>query len=245
MDPTFFHTAMIWNENWPLDPVFRKALEAGDIEERDGNYFQVFGIPGKPSCLAFNCPEIDPVIDVTQPDFQTRAIAEGRRAILRLIRFTRKYLPGFEKAFITQSAVLLGVRESRRISGEYVLTGKDILTHTKFEDAIARCNYPIDIHGPLGAFEKIHRPDIPDDEKFYEVPYRCLVPKKVENLLVAGRCLSADFVGQSSARIQPTCRAFGEAAGLASVLSLNEGISPRALDGRKVREVMKSAGAFL
>ncbi len=243
--PPFFHTAMKWGENWALEPIFRKAVDADDLEERDGNYFQAFSIPGKPSCLAFNCPELKAVVDVTQPDYQSRALMEGRHAILRTLRFMKKYFPGCEDTYLSQTAVMLGVRESRRIVGEYVLTARDILTYRKFDDAIARSNYPVDIHGAQVEYGEFEIPDVPENKRYYEVPYRCLVPKGVENLLVAGRCISADYVGQSSARVQLTCRAFGEAAGIAAALSIEEDVSPRVLDGKKVRAEMKSTGAFL
>jgi len=244
-DPAFFHTAMVWEKSWPLEPVFRKAVEDGDLLERDGNYFQAFSIPGKPACLAFNCPEISPERDVTRPAYQSRVLSDGRRAILRLFRFMKKDFPGFEIAFLSRTAVLLGIRETRRIRGEYVLTGRDILSYKKFDDAVARSNYPVDIHGALDAYENVRRPDLPESERFFEIPYRCLVPKGIDNLLVAGRCLSADFVAQSTARIQPTCRALGEAAGIAAALCLDKEIPPRSLDGREVREIMRSRGAFL
>lgn len=241
----FFHTAMVWNGNWPLEPVFRKAVQAGDLEETDGNYFQAFGIPGKPSSLAFNCPELEPRIDVTNPEYQSRSLSSGRKAIFRFFRFMKKYFPGFKNACLSRIAVMLGIRESRRILGDYVLTGRDILSFQKFDDAISRSNYPVDIHGAPLDYGDIQIPDLPESDRFYEIPYRCLVPKSMENLLIAGRCISADFVAQSSSRIQPTCRGLGEAAGIASSISLDNGISPRNVDGRLVRQIMKKAGAFL
>ncbi|HPB30146.1 MAG TPA: FAD-dependent oxidoreductase, partial [Candidatus Sumerlaeota bacterium] len=245
LDFPFFHTAMVWNRNWPLESVFRKAVQAGDLEEHDGHYFQAFGVPGKPGFIAFNCPEIAPAVDVTRPDYQSAAFMEGRKALRRLARFMKKYFPGFENACISQAACLLGVRESRRIIGEYYLTGRDILDYTKFEDAVARSNYPVDIHGALDEYENYQRPALPLEDRFFEAPYRCLVPRGVDNLLVTGRCVSADFVAQSTLRIQPTCRALGEAAAIAAHLSLGDGVSPRALDGRRVRAELKAGGAFL
>jgi hypothetical protein len=241
----FFHTAMVWKRNWPLEPVFRKAVQAGDLEETDGNYFQAFGIPGKHSSLAFNCPELEPCVDVTIPEYQSRSLCTGRKAILRLFLFMKKYFPGFENSSLSRIAVMLGIRESRRIMGEYVLTGRDILSFKKFDDAISRSNYPVDIHGAPLDYGDLKIPDLPESERFYEIPFRCLIPKGVENLLVAGRCISADFVGQSSTRIQPTCRGIGEAAGIAASLSLDKGIPPRKVDGCLIRRIMKKAGAFL
>lgn len=245
LDFPFFHTAMVWGKDMPLQPIFREALEKGDIEEQDGEYFQAFGMPGKPGAIAFNCPEILAEIDVTRPEYQSKAYAKGREAIQRLMHFMKKYIPGFENAWISDVAVLLGIRESRRIKGEYYLTGADILSYKKFEDAVTRSNYPVDIHGNLDAYEDFVRPELPEEQRYYEAPYRCLVPEKIENLLVAGRCVSADYVAQSALRIQPSCRALGEAAGIACAVSIKDGKTPRDVDGVKIRRIMKEKGAFL
>lgn len=239
LDIPYFHTAMVWGKNWPLEPIFRMAVENKDLEERDGEYFQAFGIPGKADTLAFNCPEIPPEKDITRPDYQNMALARGRKDILRLANFMKKYFRGFEKAHLSRAAVMLGIRESRRIVGEHVLTGKEILSYEKFDDAIARSNYPVDIHGALDEYENYKRPDLPEKERYFEVPFRSLVPLKVENLLVVGRCFSSDYVGQSSPRIQPTCRAMGEASGIAAALSIDEDATVRRVDGARVRSEMK------
>lgn len=237
------HIAMVWEKKFPLEPIFRKAVEDGVLEENDGNYFQVFSAAGREGELFFNCPRITLKVDGTNPFHLTRAQVVGRKAILRYLEFCRKYLPGCEKATLTGVASMVGVRESRRIDGEYLLTADDILSGRKFEDAIARSNYPIDIHRA-------------DNEKgmklqhlpagiFYEIPYRCIVPKKVDNLLVPGRCLSATFEAQSSVRIQTNCRAMGEAAAVASVMSIRENTLPRKIDGLKLREALRKRGANL
>jgi len=113
----------------------------------------------------------------------------------------------------------------------------------KFDDAICRNSYPLDIH----ADKDKHHPKItrlPAGE-YHEMPYRCLVPLAVENLLVAGRCVSASFEAQSSIRIQSNCRAMGEAAAVACAMSIRAGISPRALDGKLLREQLVRNGAHL
>ena len=117
----------------------------------------------------------------------TRAELEGRRQVAQLVKFFRKYVPGFEKAYVAQSGITACVRESRRIIGEYVLTAKDVLDAHRFNDVIALGSYPIDIHNPLGKgtiLKKI-KPG-----QAYDIPLRCLIPLKVENLLVGGRCIS-------------------------------------------------------
>lgn len=237
------HTAMVWGREWPLEPFFQKAVQDGILRQSDGNYFQVFTMPGRPGEVAFNCPRISENIDGTNPQHLSDAQRTGRQAIRRYTEFCRRYIPGFSRAYLALSAPMVGVRESRRILGEYYLTAEDVLTGKKFEDAIARSNYPIDIHRNPG--EEGGQLTKLSPGSFYEIPYRCLIPKKLENLLVAGRCLSASFEAQASARIQSNCRAMGEAAGLAASLSLQEHISLRKLDGKKLRQELIFRGGRL
>jgi len=242
-DVPLIHTAMVWGGGWTLEPVFRKAVADGALEESDGNYFQVFSMAGRPGELAFNCPRISQDVDGTNPFHLTTAQIRGRQAIRRYLAFARKYLPGCEKAYLVLSAPMVGVRESRRILGEYYLTTEDVLSGKKFEDAILRNCYPLDIHRD------------PEDKKvtlqklpagvFHEVPYRCLVPLKIEDLLVAGRCFSGSFEAQSSVRIQSNCRAMGEAAAVAAALSLKGNVPARQVDGKRVRETLRALGGRL
>lgn len=218
--------------------------------------------------MAFNCPRIHGASDGTSEVELTRAQIEGRQSIRRLLAFCRRYLPGCENAFISQVAPMVGVREGRRIIGEYVLTLDDVLQGRKFPDAVARNRYPVDIHVPRDVRRRrtvgggsdggdsggdkgggnagdslevgVHAPPEGD---FHEIPYRCLVPLEVDGLLVAGRSISATFEAQSSIRIQPNCHSLGQAAGVAAALACREGTSPRALDGRRVRELLRAEGA--
>jgi hypothetical protein len=237
------HTAMVWGKGWTLEPVFRRAVAEGVLHESDGVYFQVFSMAGRPGELAFNCPRIGADTDGTDPFHLTRAQTKGREIVQRYVSFCRGYLPGCERAYLVMTAPMVGVRESRRIRGEYRLTVEDVLGGRKFDDAVCRNNYPLDIHRD----EKDDRPGLVKlpPGAYHEVPYRCLVPLGVENLLVAGRCLSASFEAQSSVRIQSNCRAMGQAAGLASALSLKRGIPPRALDGAELRAELRAQGASL
>ena len=242
-DIMLIHTAMVWGKGWPLEPLFRQAVADGVLHETDGDYFQVFSMAGRPGELACNCPRIRTDIDGTNPFHLTRAQITGREIMQRYVAFCRQYLPGCEHAYLAFSAPMVGVRESRRIRGEYYLTVEDVLEGRKFDDAVCRNNYPIDIHrDPTD--EKPSLTTLPPGA-YHEVPYRCLVPLGVDDLLVAGRCLSASFEAQSSVRIQPDCRALGQAAGLAAALSLGQGITPRALDGRALREALRARGASL
>ena len=236
------HTAMVWGRNWPLEPLFRRAVAAGVLQEQDGDYFQVFSMAGRPGELAFNCPRISERTDGTDPFDLTRALCHGREAILRYLAFCREYLPGCAQAYLVATAPMVGVRESRRILGEYYLTEADVLGCRKFEDAIARNNYPIDIH-QTGS-EKLKLVHLPAGG-YHEIPYRCLVPRGVDDLLVAGRCLSAAFAAQGSVRIQSNCRAMGEAAAVAAVISLRRGVAPRAIDTLELRRELLALGASL
>jgi len=237
------HTAMVWGRGWTLEPLFQQAVAEGVLLPEDGEYFQVFTMAGRPGELAFNCPRISGQVDGTNPWHLTQAQILGRRAMRRYLAFCRRYLPGCENAYLVLSAPLVGVRESRRMVGEYVLTEADVLGARKFPDGIARNNYPIDIHRPT----KDQRPGLtrlPPGE-YHEIPYRCLVPLGVEQLLVAGRCLSATFAAQGSVRVQSNCRAMGEAAAVAMGMSLDAQIPPRQVDGVQLRQKLIAQGACL
>jgi hypothetical protein len=181
-------------------------------------------------------------IDGTNPEDLTRAEVEGRRQVLAIVEFMRAHCPGLERAKLLEMAAQVGIRETRHILGEYVLTGEDVLQGARFPDAIARCAYPIDIHDPQGSRGKLLGLA---QSGYYEIPYRCLVPRTVEGLLVAGRCFSATHEGAASARVIPPVFAMGQAAGTAAALCAREGITPRALSGERVRAVLREQGAIV
>jgi hypothetical protein len=151
-------------------------------------------------------------------------------------------VPGFERAYLEQSGAQIGVRESRRIRGDYALTGDDVVNARKFPDAIARSNYPIDIHNPAGSGTVIE--EVPAGD-YYEIPYRCLLPVGMDNLLVAGRCASATHEGQSSLRVMPQCFAMGQAAGVAAAMAVRDGISPRQVDAEELRRALRKQGQIV
>lgn len=235
------HSHKYFAMNTPgMDKVLAKAEEDGVLTKQDIFYFQAFGIPGRPDAMNFNCPELSTKENVVDPEFMTQKQVDGKKAILRLRTFLRKYIPGFENAYITELAQLVGFRESRRIEAEYMLSIEDILGYRKFEDGIAASNYPLDIHGVDNSYLNVSYADLPENERFWEVPFRTMIPKTVGNLLVAGRCAGMDFRSQSAARVQPTCRSMGEAAGIAAALAAKEdGISFKQLDGAQVRAAIK------
>jgi hypothetical protein len=139
------------------------------------------------------------------------------------------------------------VRETRRILGDYYLTYQDVLQARRFDDVVALCGYRIDIHGYDGG-PKYHEPESGTQVKdygAYDIPYRCLIPRQAENLLVAGRCISSDHVAHGSLRVQGTAMGMGHAAGTAAALSTQEGLAPRNLDARQLQETLLQQGAYL
>lgn len=239
----FLEMACEYGYESPLGEIFKKAVKEGVLEKADADYIQAFSVPGMPGVLSFNCPEVPDIYDSLNPHSRSQISIIGKQMIERLFGFLKAHIPGFEESFVLSIAVMPGIRESRRIKGKYVLTEMDYLNRAKFEDGIARSAYPIDIHGLTDEA----RPDIKPLERgeFFEVPFRCLVPENIGNLLVAGRCISSTFVAQSSIRIQATCRATGEAAGVAAAYCAKRGIDTSELDGKLVRERMKLHVSFL
>lgn len=229
-------------QQWPLSPIFIKGIEQGIILEEDSKYFQFFAIPGKPKTLAFNCPEIINDINGTNADHLTLAMVKGRKAIIRLTNFMKRFFPGFEESYVSITAPMAGVRESRRIIGKYMLTAQDVAKCKKFDDGIAKCNYYMDIHNMTEEdkekIKKLKNIDTKPEEKFFEVPFRCCVPEDIENILIAGRCVSADFEAQSALRIQQVCRALGEACGHAAYIAIRKNQSLWHVDGSEVRSLM-------
>jgi hypothetical protein len=169
----------------------------------------------------------------------TQAEQEARRQVRELVDFLRTEVAGFEQAYLQQTATQIGIRETRRIHGAYTLTADDVVTARKFEDGIARCSYPIDIHSPTGSGTDIR--SVPRGD-YYQIPYRCLQPLGVENLLVAGRCVSATHEGQSSLRVMPQCFAMGQAAGAAAALAIRGKVTPAEAPLKDLQRILDEQG---
>ena len=151
------------------------------------------------------------------------AEVELREQMMTCVKFLRRHVPGFENIRVTGSASSLGVRESRRVIGDYVLTGEDLIAGRRFDDAIVHdANFCIDIHNPDGAGQS-ETEGCPHRAQNYDIPYRSLCPKGLSNLLTAGRCISGDHCAHASYRVMRICMAVGNAAGLASVMASKTG----------------------
>ncbi|MFA6074851.1 MAG: FAD-dependent oxidoreductase [Negativicutes bacterium] len=245
-NPRELHAAHTNYKAGDLSPAFAAGVSENLLKPGDGNYFQMFSIPGKPDAVAFNCPEIKEDHNGVNPEHLSKAVIKGHQMIRRYLKFMRVKFPGFEKAYINQVAAQVGVRETRRIVGDYILTAEDVASSRKFADGIARSNWYMDVHGSDEEREQVENfksAELPDNEKYYDIPYRCMYSSKVTNLLVAGRCISSDFPAQSSYRIIPTCRALGEVAGYAVFLAQTAGCGVAEITGEQIQPLLRANGA--
>lgn len=172
----------------------------------------------------------------------TEAELEAREQILPLVRFLQRYVPGFKDSYLLQSGMQIGVRETRRIIGEYCLTADDVINGQTFPDGVAKGAWPIDIHDPKG--KGVIMRDIHEGGA-YDIPYRSLYSKQVENLLVAGRCISASHEASASSRVMPTSMAVGQAAGTASAMAVLLDGKVASIDIEKLREALLRQGAII
>jgi hypothetical protein len=221
-----------------MDGLFREAKAWGEITIPRENIL-CFPTTRKGE-MHFNTTRVIRA-DGTSAEDLTRAEVEGRRQMAELAKFLKEKVPGFEGAYLSSSGEI-GIRESRRIMGEYVITGEDITKARKFEDVIARGSYPIDIHSPTGE-GTVNPPMAPGAS--YDIPYRSLVPKGIDNLLVAGRCISSTHEGQSAIRVIPIAVAIGQGAGVAAALSASRNVPPRRLDISLLQRTLRAQGANL
>ena len=166
---------------------------------------------------------------------------EGRRQCWDVFEFIRASTPGFEKSYIVEIAPQIGIRETRRVKGEVMVSEDDILECRDFADAIGAQGWPVEAHIAGDVKFVFAR----KERGFNQLPYRMIVPLGVENLLVAGRCASMTHEGQSSARVTGPCFIMGQAAGTAAALALQKGVAPRALEVRGLQERLERDGAYL
>jgi hypothetical protein len=182
-----------------------------------------------------------PNVDATDPVALTAAEVEGRRQVREYHRFLRDRVSGFEKSVVVGTSPSIGVRESRRVLGDYQLTRADVLEARRFEDEIALCGAPIEDHGESGGTEWQYVPG----GAAYGIPYRALLPRGLDGLLIAGRCFSSTHDAHASARSMATCMAMGEAAGTAAALAAAENCLPRDVPADALRSRLRDNGAIL
>lgn len=180
--------------------------------------------------------------DPTDPADVTKAELLAREQVFEVHSFLKENIPGFENSYVLSTALQIGIRESRMVEGEYVLTQEDLKSLARFEDAIAVANYDIDIHNPEGTGTSHY---YFEDGTWYQIPYRCLLPKGCENLLVAGRCISSTHEAQASYRIMPFCAELGQAAGAAVSVAVKNNTTLRGVDIRELQSILRNEGFVL
>jgi hypothetical protein len=217
----------VWRTNYQMTEVWEQAQADGIMEPFQNQIMGWWHTDVRPTQVGVNMTHMTHV-DATDAGDLTRATIEGRRQAHHLTEVFRQVVPGMEDCYLIATAPMLGLRESRRIEGEVTLTAHDMLAGREWEDAIGYGNFYIDIHNPEGPgmSEQTYRPE-PGFR--YQIPYRIMVPKAVDNLLVAGRCVSVTHEALGSIRVMLTCMVMGEAAGAAAMLSLREEVPPREL----------------
>lgn len=197
----------------------------------------------RPDELICNCTrivdsdgrELNPLI---ARDF-TEAEYEGRKQVREYERFFRDHLVGCEKAYLNDTGVQVGVRQTRQVVGVSQLTNSDVVAGKKFRDGVARSPWPIELHsGEKPRLSWLY-------EDYYEVPFGCFVPQSGESLLVAGRCLSAEHEAMASARVTAQCFSYGHAVGHAAALAIKENIAVRSIKGEDIRLLLNRDGAQL
>ena len=215
------------------------ALENGELINPRENIL-VFKTPIH-NVLHFNTTRVVKK-NPTLPTEVTEAEILARRQVREIYEFMKKHADGLEDSFLMMTASEIGVRESRMIVGDYRLTESDCRTFKKFDDGIAACNYDIDIHNPEGSGTSHYY--FPEGE-FYTSPYRSLIPKGVENLLVAGRCISSDHGAQASYRIMATVSTIGEAAGCAIGIAVKDKVDVRGVNTEALKARLREHGAYI
>jgi hypothetical protein len=155
-------------------------------------------------------------------------------------RFLRDKVPGFEKAYLLETAAQVGIRETRRIQGNHLLDGEDVLNCRDFDDSIGANGWPLETHEAGDV-----KWQFIGGRGYHQIPFSTCVPQNVDNLLVAGRCASTTQSGQASLRVSGPCFAMGQAAGTASAMALGLGVAPGAVPVRDLQQRLQSDGVFL
>ena len=222
-----------------LRELWERASEDGEVDvPRELVSFFISPYPDEVTVNMTRVVHIDPL----DPEDLTRAEIEARLQVMQLLAFFRTRVPGFERARLAATGTQVGIRESRRIVGRYTLTAQDVLQARRFDDAVARSAYPIDIHNPSGSGTTTQR--LAPGES-YEIPYRCLIPVNREQLLVAGRCISTTHEALASTRLTPTVMTLGQAAGTAAALACARGVRVGDVDTRELRAQLIADGVDL
>jgi len=229
-----------------LHELMAEAAESGSYElPRKEGSDHAMPVPGMTSTIMTRLQSYETrdgkVVNATDPELLSRAEMDGRRQALEYARFLHDRVPGYEHAHLAGFGVQIGIRETRRVHGDYRLTKEDVLSARQFDDQIGLCGAPIeDHHG--GADTKWQY--LPDGQ-CVGIPYRTLLPRKISNVLVAGRCFSATHDAHASVRSMAQCMAMGQAAGTAAAMATRKSFSPKDVDPGDLRATLRKNGAVV
>jgi hypothetical protein len=230
-----------------LHEMMDEARSSGryDLPRREGSDHPM-PVPGMTSTVMTRVPSTrerdGKIINATDPQLLSEAEVEGRRQALEYFRFLHDCVPGYESSSLAGLSVQIGVRETRRVMGDYRLTRDDVLTARQFGDQIALCGAPIEDHHGGADTAWSYLPD----GQCVGIPYRTLIAQRAENVLVAGRCFSATHDAHASVRSMAQCMAMGQAAGTAAAIAVQRGELPRdVVPASALRDALRSAGAIL
>lgn len=212
----------------------RKAQEEGRVDKAlEYIFFTTLPATGEASFNTTNILGIDP----STSGALTRAEQVGHRQVAQVVDLLQQEIPGFEEAFLIDTGIQVGVRETRRARADYMVTGDDVMEGARFDEPVARASYGIDIHGQE---DEESRMEHLKENAYYEIPRQSLMVKDAENLMVAGRCIGATREGHSALRVQPTSSATGEACGALAALAVKNQQTMREVSYSQLRQHIRS-----
>lgn len=221
-----------------LNDLVKEEIAKGALDEEVANRVLMYELPHHQ--FAINMSRLQKISGVNADDM-TMAEIRLRKQVVEIYHFLKKHVGGFEHSYILDTGSQVGVRETRHIIGDYLLNEGDILEGKSFEDGISCGTYAIDIHPGQGKMQIYTG----SGKMVYEIPYRSLIPSKFDNLLVAGRCISANQMAAGSIRVMATCMAMGQGAGTAAAMASEIGGMTRDVDVKMLREILILSGQYL
>jgi hypothetical protein len=223
--------------------IIKQGINSGELYlGRDTILFLTTCHPG---VFHFNSTRITSV-NGTDAESITIGEIDARKQVMSLSKYLIQHIPGLENAYLSVTGSQMGIRESRHIIGEYVLTGIDAQEGHKFDDVVARGYFPIDIHNLKGSEGYGKNCGTWQDLKdSYDIPFRCLIPKEINGLVIAGRAISATHEAHGSLRTQGGVMAIGQAAGTIAGLAASQGVEPRKVNVAELQKLLEKNGASL
>lgn len=237
------YPAKYGRKDWGQDLLWRDLQAQGLMEPFQNHTCGLWWTPTRPDQIGVNFTHIFGK-DATNTEDLTYATIEGRRQAYETVKVFQKYLPGFENAWMSHTASLIGTRESRRILGDYYITTDDLRSCAQFDDSIGYGSFFFDVHNctNIGMDEEAEQP--PAGFR-YQIPFRALLPRTLRNVLVAGRCISCDHHALGSLRVMPQCFIEGDAVGIAAAMAAQQGVFPRDIDVPELQDALREAGAIV